>query len=479
MSDEEFDEKITEDLCEQSAVISDFCIDKINPWSTPFKLITWGLILNLFTFQFLYLQYVLPTIGIVLLYLGSRILKNSNKSFNIFNKLCVINLFWRLLTTGLTATKINQNTTAIYILYILSTVLTISILIALHCGIKQLFNGSETQPPKSPILFLIAINVITAIIALSGLGELPIIAIVLIILYIIAIKLIFKNPTNLHQVGFELIPVKVKLNGKFILTVYFALCVLVVCACGFFISISKPDAKPYLKQELTDVKTNLRNDGYNGKSLEYLAEEEAELLTNSHDISEGNQIINFYKFRSSDIFKMADSAYMEHTIVNMSNEDAYAIVYFKWDDNVTVWQDAFNCYMEDLSSPTLELIGGKLFYEKDGKAFCSPISELTVQNREVNSVFMGSSNSRYATGKVSYPLNSKNKCGYIILKVRYDTTINGNIIFQYYHARTFANYPYVDPVDKSFQAFSKTTRQYCEIYTAEKPNFRLEKQNSQ
>ena len=52
-----------------------------NPWSKPIGFITWGFILTTLHLNFLYLQYFLPTIGVILIYLGFRSLRNENGYF--------------------------------------------------------------------------------------------------------------------------------------------------------------------------------------------------------------------------------------------------------------------------------------------------------------------------------------------------------------------------------------------------------------
>ena len=75
-----FDEGIIEQLSEG---IPSEVVTIINPWRKPLNNITWGFILSLFTLNFAYLQYILPTIGIILIYLGFRSLRNENKWFRI------------------------------------------------------------------------------------------------------------------------------------------------------------------------------------------------------------------------------------------------------------------------------------------------------------------------------------------------------------------------------------------------------------
>lgn len=51
-----------------------------NPWRNPIKLITWGFLMTSFTLNFFLLQYILPTIGVGLLYLGFLNMRKGNRT---------------------------------------------------------------------------------------------------------------------------------------------------------------------------------------------------------------------------------------------------------------------------------------------------------------------------------------------------------------------------------------------------------------
>lgn len=71
-------------------------IRKINPWSKPIGFITWGFIITTWRLAFLHLQYILPTIGVILIFLGFRSLRNENKYFKIVWVLSILKLFLQL-----------------------------------------------------------------------------------------------------------------------------------------------------------------------------------------------------------------------------------------------------------------------------------------------------------------------------------------------------------------------------------------------
>jgi hypothetical protein len=66
--DFDFDQQMIDHLSE--IIPPEEEIRTTNPWSNPIGFITWGLILTTLHLNFIYLQYILPTIGVTLIFLG-------------------------------------------------------------------------------------------------------------------------------------------------------------------------------------------------------------------------------------------------------------------------------------------------------------------------------------------------------------------------------------------------------------------------
>lgn len=60
--EKKFDQQMIDLLSEVAPAESE--LGRMNPWSRPIGLITWGLIMTTIRFTFLHLDYILPTIGI-------------------------------------------------------------------------------------------------------------------------------------------------------------------------------------------------------------------------------------------------------------------------------------------------------------------------------------------------------------------------------------------------------------------------------
>ena len=71
-------------------------VNAVTPWRTAIHHIAWGLCLTCYTLQFLYLDYLLPAIGTVALYLGFRALRDNNRWFRLswYASICKVILLY-------------------------------------------------------------------------------------------------------------------------------------------------------------------------------------------------------------------------------------------------------------------------------------------------------------------------------------------------------------------------------------------------
>ena len=79
MTQNEFDRILMDDA--GSLPPQDFIVAAANPWCSAMEKIMWGMALNVFKLEFFYLQYILPLLGSVLLYLGFRSLRKCSGFF--------------------------------------------------------------------------------------------------------------------------------------------------------------------------------------------------------------------------------------------------------------------------------------------------------------------------------------------------------------------------------------------------------------
>ena len=88
--DREFDRMLEEELT--ALPLPDDTVAEVNPWRRAMVRIVWGIGLTTMTLNFWYLNYLLPAVGVVLLFLGFRTLRRENRWFALCWGLSLLDL---------------------------------------------------------------------------------------------------------------------------------------------------------------------------------------------------------------------------------------------------------------------------------------------------------------------------------------------------------------------------------------------------
>ncbi len=148
MSPNEFDRSLMEDLSQLPPAPGE--VWDYTPWRSAMTKILWGMGLITFRFHFFYLEYLLPLLGAVLLYLGYRTLRRENRWFRLCWGLSGFYLLFCGGTYTLNATPLMAQITAVPVLNVglgvLSSLLHLALLAALRQGIRASFTAAERRP---------------------------------------------------------------------------------------------------------------------------------------------------------------------------------------------------------------------------------------------------------------------------------------------------------------------------------------------
>ena len=121
------------------------------PWQQALDKVLLGLALTTFLFEFFYLNYLLPLLGSVLLYLGFRSLRRENRRFALCWLLSSVRLGWQIVFTVLGATPLLEGLTASaanYPLYFLINAVNAALLFSLRAGVRLAFAAAGEERPK-------------------------------------------------------------------------------------------------------------------------------------------------------------------------------------------------------------------------------------------------------------------------------------------------------------------------------------------
>ena len=215
----------------EPASLSDY-----TPWRASITKVLWGMALTTFKLEFLYLQYLLPLLGAVLLYLGYRSLRGSSRWFKLCWIISGVLLVWHAAGDVLTATPLIQrvaNSPANWPLISLGVFLHILLLAALRAGIREAFAATDGGKPKDWIGRGLIAYLLCQAIALWGtlvplteqtLFGMTIIhelrwlhtarGIAFIALEIYLMRCIYRQSEALADRGYDIVPVPVRVSAK-------------------------------------------------------------------------------------------------------------------------------------------------------------------------------------------------------------------------------------------------------------------------
>ncbi|MBQ8801918.1 MAG: hypothetical protein IJZ52_06510, partial [Clostridium sp.] len=92
MKQQEFDRILMDDLA--AIPPAEHIVAAANPLDASITKILWGMVLTFFKLNFFYLNYILPLLGSILLYLGYRSLRKENRWFKLCWLISGVLLLW-------------------------------------------------------------------------------------------------------------------------------------------------------------------------------------------------------------------------------------------------------------------------------------------------------------------------------------------------------------------------------------------------
>lgn len=256
MKPDEFDQALMEQIGELPPTAGE--VDRCTPWSEAMAKLLLGQALVTFHLDFLYLQYFLPLLGTVLIYLGSRSLRKENRYFRLCWILGGVRLVWHAAGLILEATPAIQWLTAsgLYLpAAILVSAVNIVQLLALYGGTRLAFAVTGGPKPKDWLAQGLVAYLLSAAIALWGtlvpLTEPSIFGraiihewswlyygrgIVFIVLQIYFLKCLYRQSEALAGRGFGITPAPVRFSGRAVGFAAFSMAALAIPVALFFSS---------------------------------------------------------------------------------------------------------------------------------------------------------------------------------------------------------------------------------------------------
>lgn len=122
--------------------------EQAEPWSRAMKYILWGLALVTFRLELVYLQFILPCVGSVLVFLGFRSLRCSARGFATAYAASIVLLIMRALGIAAGAVRPEYFGALGYFTSAAGIVLNFTLLLGLRSGIRTAFSATSGEGPR-------------------------------------------------------------------------------------------------------------------------------------------------------------------------------------------------------------------------------------------------------------------------------------------------------------------------------------------
>lgn len=252
-------------LAETAAELPPVDSELSEPWSHAMRLILWGLALVTFRLGLLGLQYILPCVGSVLVFLGFRSLRRSARGFAIAYAASVVLLVMHALGTAADAVRPEYFGSLGYFFFAAYIALDFTLLLGLRSGIRSAFSATPGKAPRD--LALLAVAAYAGVVALALLETLApaqspvwhnVRAFAAMALYIALLVLLRRQGRALAGRGYHITPAPVHLRSWVVFALYaLALAALLVPALFLGPRLECAEAEPFETAETAQARAGL------------------------------------------------------------------------------------------------------------------------------------------------------------------------------------------------------------------------------
>lgn len=301
MDDREFESILRDDL---DTLPPDDVANDVTPCGEAINRILTGLALNAITLNFLGLNYLLPAIGMLLMLVGFRVLREENKWFRSCWILTVIRSAYYFPTLVLNATIYHNAFFASNLGRFLNIGNLALFFVLLYCfwrALRQVQAKAGLQPAAGGVIAMIVWYAIVCVLGFLALGG-TFFGIIMLIGYVCIIRVLYKTAKELDTAGYAIRPAGLKRPNSAIVGGILA-ALLVGCACGYLFFGSYPmdwqPAEQSHSAEAEEVKAHLIGLGFPEDILEDLSEADilecrgaldVVITVNDHPVNKGRQV---------------------------------------------------------------------------------------------------------------------------------------------------------------------------------------------
>lgn len=414
------------------------------PWKHALKQLCWGLVLTSITLNFLYLDYLLPTLGSVLVWLGFRSLRRQNTPFQAGYLLSWGMCLLRLVNLTLLATPVSQDSSLLLGLYLFGSLVNWVLYLSLWLGLRGVFHQAHLPPKTSSAGWLVICYGLILGMALISF-DLLLLVLPVLIFWILLLVGLYRTHRSLDQAGYAIRPAPVRVSNRWAALVWLGVTALSVVV-ALFLSLRLPmhSVEPLESgTQYSQLRTQLETLGFPADLLQQLPDHQVAQL-------EGATVIEVdgggYYSPDTDVSGLS----MDLVKVMFTDTgDIQIYAFFHWEtspEHRMLEGIRLIPNIHSLSiSAQLDQPEGMLQWEEDGQSYQAPLGTLFTSPPEI--VLTTSPQwYQYADITFSLPKEGENIRGYVTWGLHgFTTTTNFNAQVTYIHQESPLLYPWNTP----------------------------------
>jgi hypothetical protein len=478
-NDFDFDRKIIDHRSELYP--SEEEIRNMNPWSKPIGLIIWGFILTTLHLNFLYLQYIMPTIGVILLFLGFQSLKHENKYFRAAWILSILKLILQLGNLIKVTTPLNVADYPELVMGIAMLAFQIIMFMVFRTALHQVYENAGTVSHSDPLLWASLWTIAAFLIALSPLSHSWLVFIPMVICYVFIVRSLYHLGSEMDDAGYVLTNAPVTISNRTFGWAYFTVALAMVITCCTVYNHLRLEPEEYHPPQSTAARQHLLDMSFPEQALQHLSDEDISMISGAVNIEVFRELLMFdareVEHQETEGGSVQVTVTREPGVKNiealtvymeMPEDMIYILQYFTWQGGQPIWQDAIQILGEH-NAKDWRIVSSGLFYTRKGVDYIADFPRLVCEKRTQTGIF-GTSDLVQIAGALSYPFGSQHQGGYVLYGYRlladsdkYMTAATLN----YVHLSSPLHIPYAYTEERILSGeyfFSDTKQQHYTIY---------------